>query len=385
MTTQTIKTILFASLIAALILPLSTVDFAEADKKDLTDNEKRFQKFIKLTEKQDSITVKMEILIHDNGNPKLIEKLEKQIEKLEKQRDKLQQEEIDAVAINDKDLVALEDKAQRVLKEARDPNSKHFVSQGAVHFVNQVDRSINILVPDEKVRSNLGPELEKSTSPIKQGKHKMDEIDYNVEVIEKLAHHYIFCTNRDANCYKMLGGLGVQQDDEDSTMSFGSKQLDGDTGFVMTAHGANYEGAQIKQFPDRIVGTVDQIDHGFCDCAFVKLNTGAGIGYVQKVFKYSIVHGQITSYESGLPPVGTWLMKSGLASGATYGQFQGFIPSIQQMGISNMHSEGGDSGAPIVTAGGFNLRLYGMLTSSSLTWSYATPFHIINSTLSLQQ
>lgn len=384
MITQTTKTILFASLMAALILPLSTVDFAEADKKDLTDNEKRFQKFIKLTEKQDNITEKMEVLIHDEGNPKLIEKLVKQIEKLQKQRDKLQQEEINAVAISDEDLAALEFKAQKVLKEAKDPNSKHFVNQRAVHFVNQVDRSINILVTDEKVKSKIGPQLEKSTSPIKEGKHKMDDIDYNVEVIKKNSH-YIFCVHRDANCYKMLGGLGVRQGEDDSTMAFGAIQLDGDIGFVMTAHGANYLGAEIKQFPDRVVGTVDQIDEGFCDCAFVKRDNTVPLGHTQKVWKNILFPGQITSYESGLPPVGTWFMKSGLVTGQTHGQYQGFIPSIQQMGISGMTVEPGDSGSPIVTVGGYNLRLYGMLTSTSLTWTYATPFHIINSTLSLQQ
>lgn len=385
MTSQTIKTILFASLMAALILPLSTVDFAEADKKDLTDNEKRFQKFIKLTEKQNSVIEKMEILIHEDGNPKLIEKLEKQIEKLEKQRDKLQQEEINAVAISDEDLAALEYKAQRVLKEARDPNSKHFVNEGAVHFVNKVDRSIYIVVLDEKVRSKIGPQLEKSTSPIKEGKYKMDDIDYNVEVIVKKSHPYVFCSNRDTNCSSMLGGLGVHHIGEDSTLTFATKTQDGKVGFVMSGHGAHYENAQIKQFPDRIVGTVQQIDLGFCDCAFVEKASDVSFSFLQKVWKRGIFHGQITSYESGLPPDGTWVMKTGLVTGPTYGQYQGFYPEIQQMGFSRLGAEPGDSGAPITTAGGYFLRMYGMVTSNSLSLTYGTPFHVINSTLSLQQ
>ncbi|MBS1268843.1 MAG: hypothetical protein MAG458_01577 [Nitrosopumilus sp.] len=53
MTSKTIKTILFAGLIAAMILPFSMVDFADADKvNDKDKNVKAIEKEAKNTSKQ---------------------------------------------------------------------------------------------------------------------------------------------------------------------------------------------------------------------------------------------------------------------------------------------------------------------------------------------
>jgi len=74
MTTKTIKTILFASLIAAMILPFSSMQFAEAQEVDnvtAAEIEKMAKKAQKITEK-----------LSTEDNPKKIAKLEKKLNKL---------------------------------------------------------------------------------------------------------------------------------------------------------------------------------------------------------------------------------------------------------------------------------------------------------------
>ena len=100
--TTTTKTILFASLIAAMILPFSGMMMAEAaqsdDKQRVTQKqisiEKNFERFLKLQEQSDTIQVKINSLEeqHDKNNDPELKKLEKQMLVVQKQLEQVQKQ-----------------------------------------------------------------------------------------------------------------------------------------------------------------------------------------------------------------------------------------------------------------------------------------------------
>ncbi len=371
------KTILFASVIAAMILPFSMMDFAEAQEQ--TKSEKRFAKFLKLNEKQERLTAKLDSLIHKDAAPSKIEKIEMKIAKIQKKMDKLQQKEIQAVAIDASDMADLETRAATIMDEVRNPNSAHFLNEDATYFINQIDRSIVVTVTED-----LMPDVVQRNSAQEgiSGPSPLDSIDYEIEVVKKNSH-FVNCSQRQADCDYGIGGIAIKQGTATSTLGFSAVQTDGDTGFVTVAHGVNSQGATVKQYPNRSVGTVDTIDNGKCDCAFVKTNSN--LSTIYKVYTDPGKTSSITSYAtSGNPSIGTWLMMTGVTSEVQYGQYKGWHSSYESM-VTDYTSADGDSGAPVTTTG-TSVKLYGMHHSntSSGSYSFATPYNTIKTELSLQ-
>jgi len=104
---------------------------------------------------------------------------------------------------------------------------------------------------------------------------------------------------------------------------------------------------------------------------------------VYKVYQSPNQSISITSYATtDNPEVGTWLKMSGVGSQSIqYGTYAGWIPGFQRMAIT-YDSVDGDSGAPVTTLGS-NVKLYGMHTSNSGDYSFATPYHHLKTNLGL--
>lgn len=382
---KSMKTILFASVIAAMILPFSMMDFAEAQEQ--TKSEKRFAKFLKLAEKQTNLTAKLDNLVHRHeANPDnqriedRIDRVQDKIDRVQERMDRLQQKEIDAVAISASELSTLESDAAIVMSDIRNPNSARFLNENASYFIDQIDRSIIVTVSEDMVdpyevqRNSAHGEI--------PGLSPLDTIEYKIDVIRKNSH-FGSCNDREEDCNYGIGGLAIKQGSETSTLGFSAVQTDGDRGFVTVAHGVNYQGAIVKQYPDRVVGTVDVLVNGNCDCAFVKANSE--LRTIYRVYTDPSETSTITSYATtSNPNIGTWLMISGVTSEVQYGQYRGWDEATKVM-VTDYSSQNGDSGAPLTTIGS-NVKLYGMHHSNSIftNYSYATPYDTLKTQLSLQ-
>ena len=106
MTMKNTKTILFASLIVAMILPFSgmTNTFADTNK---VDSNLLLEKFVKLANKANQIQSQIHILEHTNERVNKINVLDLQLSRIQEQMDKLQQQNILAVNISPSELASL--------------------------------------------------------------------------------------------------------------------------------------------------------------------------------------------------------------------------------------------------------------------------------------
>lgn len=377
MTSKTTKTILFASLLVAMILPFSSMNLATAETQNDTSN--HFEKFLKLADKQQTIHEKLKIAEHSD-NTKLVNQLQNRIDVIQESMDALQQEYIESIALTEEEKQELDAQGLRVFNELSDPESSLYVGVAPnSYFVSQISKSTHLIFegPELSTMSTSSAALMELQSNNDKG--EFDGSSYSVGNIEKTSH-FITCSDRHADCNYLMGGLAVAEGSEVSTMAFWAKHDNGDIGFVMTAHGANALGKTIDQFPTRDVGVVDVITSeawGECDCAFVDATETV----VKRVFTSSGNTDTISSYATSLPSIGTWLQVSGQDSDMEYGTYAGWHTTYKMM--INVSLDGGDSGAPVTTLGS-SVTAHGMIHAKDSNYGYATPYYEIKSELDLQ-
>ena len=271
MTDKNIKIMLLASLITAIVLPLSAVSAANADA-ELTDSERRFEQFIMLAEQQQKLQMIVDGLIDQDESSDIISNLEKRIDSLQKRMDVMQQQEIDSVSMDSEELESLTAKGYVILDEVTNPTSIHFIDKDADFFVDQSTKQIIVVVDDKPPDGILGQGTPAGNSDA-QREHTIGDVSFLVDKI-KQSSSVVTCDEREKDCRYGLGGIAIKQGRETSSLGFSAKQVDGDRGFVTVSHGVNYKGAIVKQYPSRDIGTVDVItkdDRTECDCAFVKV------------------------------------------------------------------------------------------------------------------
>ncbi|HEY4680541.1 MAG TPA: hypothetical protein VIH04_04670 [Nitrosarchaeum sp.] len=379
MTTKYIKIALFASLIVAMILPLSGMNTVTAETQKV-DSTQLFEEFLKLAKQTEIIQSQIDVLEHEDRNSYEIDVLNAKLVRIQESMGDLQQQNIEAVKISPEEMQSLENRADALLKKLTNPNSKYYIdSTSTGYFINQIERNVHFTFEDKT------PQFTENalTSIQKTGKiYNLDNTPFTMGFVEKNSH-FINCSSRVLDCTYLMGGLAIKEGTETSSYGFSAKQTDNDLGFVTVAHGVNTLGASVKQYPSRIVGTVDIITSeatGQCDCAFVKVPS---VTTVNRVYTGPSLTNNITSYATtGNPSVGTWLQMSGVGSEVKTGTYAGWHPTYQRM-ASYYTSVGGDSGAPVTTIGS-DVKLYGMHTSNDSTYSYATPYNTIKNSLFLQ-
>jgi hypothetical protein len=172
----------------------------ESVVEDLTDSERRFQEFLKLDEKQRELQTQLDEMIHQDADPIQIQHLTIRIDEMQLQMDLLQQQEIDAVAIDDAQLAVLESQGQQILAEIQNPNSRHYIDEDTAYFVDQLKKTINIVVVDNESGSG-GASGE--TDTIKPTFGNIEGIPFDIEYMQTNSHQ-INCSQREADCRMVL-------------------------------------------------------------------------------------------------------------------------------------------------------------------------------------
>ena len=129
------KTILFASVIVAMILPFASMNVAEAQvQKENT----LFEKFLKLADKQQKIQNKLDKTEHSRDALHK-DKLQNNIDRIQKKMDRLQNQYYDSIYMSDEELRALDEEGLMVFNELSDPNSPLYVGVAPnSYFVSQI-------------------------------------------------------------------------------------------------------------------------------------------------------------------------------------------------------------------------------------------------------
>lgn len=190
------------------------------------------------------------------------------------------------------------------------------------------------------------------------------------------------CASRTAACGTVMGGLKVKHDGaiRYGTLGYYAVHSNGDVGFVTAGHVAGYNGAVVVQpAASNQIGRVTELCgvgnlYGtVCDAAFVKLYSNKR--YSNTVFKPSATspHYRVTGTVSDSDQVvGTFLKKSGVTTGVTYGELTD-TPKGRQLHSTIEYSRAempdeGDSGSTVfrqLNSRSSNVQIYGLLTSVS--------------------
>lgn len=126
------------------------------------------------------------------------------------------------------------------------------------------------------------------------------------------------CTSQTSNCDPLVGGIKINMDWEDCSIAFKAKR-NTDNGFVTAGHCSNGSASPnltVYQagWPRNVgVLTVEEFHtNSYCDCAFVKVNSGITVD--------DTIYSNIEPLAVGTPTVGTAVTAKGFASGTKSGQ-----------------------------------------------------------------
>jgi len=384
---KTIKTILFASLIAALILPFSAMDFAEAknDKhngKDIiknvkSDNDIPLQKELRKTLAKQHKEAKSQA---EKTN------LEKQVKKIDRDIQKWYKDNSNP----EKEQFARE--KQEVLTEALIAESKipgfedvPFTSIG----YDYVDRSLEVtLDPAHFNEENIEKYLKKIRKIVG------DEVDITISP-EKAHATEVCATGRCSTSNPIKGGVEFDLDPGAASSTIGfAATYNGDSGFVTAGHTVDgkvgsYDVEQPNYGPD--IGDVTKemfYNWTACDCAFIKVDTPG----------WSMddgVYGMVDPSQTANPFVGMTVTLSAKASGLESGTVtdtsetkyldtdgDGYGDTwVRYLVVSTYSSQAGDSGGPVMSgnsligihaASGGHFTKHSKFTTyfNGLTWDF---------------
>ena len=419
--TNKTKTILFASLIAAMILPFSGMMMAEAaqsdDKQRVTQKqisiEKNFERFLKLQEQSDTIQVKINSLEeqHDKNNDPELKKLEKQMLVVQKQLEQVQKQsnklhEIPQVKI-DKLLEAMDkikenfsfrsdehpdapldamfvDTAKELIVVLENPESTEF--SNSANTVATRSAGISAMTPE--IKSFVGDEIEIIVTSMRDQSHNSSSnCNYDHE--------------RDDYCQPAAGGVeissGNERDPTDpvvSTLGFPATQNDGTKGFVTVGH-ALYDrelepiGSPVYQ-PDSLnqIGTVkDRYYNGHqdCDCAFIELTNGRTVAN-QVVYGAGILLTIDDFKDKWQTSDGDIIMMSGKTLGSQFGAINSRYNYNTETVFATYNAIPGDSGGPVGKVSGSVIDIYGIHKGNSWYGNYEAymPYDVLDSYLDLQ-
>ncbi len=385
--TTTTKTILFASLIAAMILPFSVMNFAEA-KEDSIDKRNYFNEAALIFEENQEL--EKEVGIESEEISKLKEKsrnanasekaaFDKDIqEREERKQAKENKIKKNKQTIDELEILNIKAKTVNPVKQQQyDAMQVAFYAkyipngQSTPNDANPAE--LVILDPQFKTFKVIVDPTEMEEFEITEDALIAEYTDFlknmlgnNLKVVlEQGSTRDIACSARDASCDPVYGGLSVSNEDEigtgHSTMGYKVK-LGSTVGFVMTAHGAGGSNNDIVQPDDqnRVIGNVDAYqDDSDCDCAFVDINYPYSVD--NKIYKNSSTSYNVTGeVADSSQTLYSWAYKSGAGTNVSLGQIVGNVSTLPHNTLE-IYRGGGDSGAPIFDIdSGNDVDLYGM-------------------------
>jgi len=211
-----------------------------------------------------------------------------------------------------------------------------------------------------------------------------EDVDYEVSIVVNEGNHgSISCNSRDGTCRNSLyGGVEIKRNGDSGgpgTLGYYATHNNGARGFITAGHIADWNGSIINQPENgRSIGIVTEYcgqAKSSCDGAFVDLDdneSGSNRIYKSNNSYYNVIGKTSDSSQT----LGTFVKKSGISTGVTYGPIVGNIASANYNTIkfnSNNWISGGDSGSPVFkqpSTRSNNVFLYGLLVSAAGNGQY---------------
>ena len=379
-TSKTIKTILFAGLLAAMILPFSAMDVAEAqiDQKNPRDKtSERMQE----KEARELISKKINALGHEYNDLK---------EKIKHESDKNEQDKIN------KRVNEIKTKMNKIERD----NHKKDIPQAQMEKLISQQESFEEKLLDSSVFefvTSVGIDITSKEIQIgiDQDRVNSDNIDSVVADLEQMVPnnakwHVVYsdraellshssCTQKE--CNPLIGGNYIKVSGM-SPCSVGFKAMKGTTeGWITAGHCADGKvDSSVTDYSSQYAGIVkaEKFYWGTsCDCAWIEGD------YVDPdVFGFGTTH-PITKTTQASQQQNDTIMKSGQAGGLDFGTvsainvtvYEPFTSPpqyIKNLVRSDTNMDHGDSGGSIVESGDRE-DLYGIVATHDSWGQYHTP------------
>ena len=292
--------------------------------------------------------------------------------------DEIQQKSYDSFVVDaetKKDLLY----AEKLINEKyMDINSDKYIGSNPVNFIiaDFQDKQLFVLMSDSTNSYN-------EKSPASYLTDIKNEIDVDVKM-ESGEFNDTSCRSRTSNCSPLVGGISVAKQgqgfSDDSTLGFKAITTSGQRGFVIAGHAANVGDSIYQRAGGNYVGEVIN-NPSTCDCAFVE----SGRTVDNKIFKNYRQTYTIRDYASASDfDRGTFLKKSGITTGITYGDLRDNTSGTNRM-VVGINVESGDSGSPVFRSYGYNsAELFGIMSQKYGSSSIMEPYPAIKSDLNLR-
>lgn len=387
MTGKLTKTILFASLIATMILPFGIADISATSEQDdknprdktaerMQEKEDRqviLQKIKELVTKENKLEEKIESMPHGHEKEEISSKLNEiriELDKIYKENHKKDLSEADV----------------KILIEQQTAFEEDLRSSTAVRFVT----SVGIDITSKEIQIGLNRDIVNS-----------ENIDSVVAVLEEIVPkhvkwHVVYsslaeslsCTQDE--CTPIIGGNYIKVTESSSACSFGFQaKKDSTWGWITAGHCADgLVGNGVRDYSGDTIGTVSSEEYywgTYCDCAWI---TASSSLTDNKVFGFGTTH-TITKTTQASEQQNDTIMKSGQAGGLNFGTVSAINVSVyntlkgehvKKLVRSDTLMEHGDSGGTIVESSDRG-DLYGIVTTHDLWGNYHTPIDQITANM----
>jgi len=361
MTSKYVKTILFASLIAAMILPFSVMEGVDAATSTNTNNP------TKESVSKDAFTVAVK-QVHDMRSEKLNLQQQNLDEEISEENRMINERAIDALdaqiskkmeILNNyenqrKALYYIEPAREQyilsIVSELRDEVSIFAESVGMHSYgvnINYLEKGITVSTSDASYDDTLRKIIEKYPE------------DVQVNITHGMAADYS-CNSRTSDCDPIVGGIQDQSNSGIGPCTLGLPVKKGTAvGFITAGHCLN-DGDQLHQPVDgwfnEIGNSADSRYESTCDCAYATKTTGTSSH--SWVLRDPNLYLPITSEGTARPAQGTQVVMFGVTSDFQQGEVLNPNSQYTYNGVNwnlvelDIIATNGDSGGPITNAAG---------------------------------
>jgi len=401
-----IQTILFASLLVAMILPFSTMSLAEAipnenanEKAKEKDRTNEFKENAKKNNKiRDELQIDYNEFLDLKGKIKNAEKKtslssieDKQLKENKKRSEELSNKfEVRQKELHKNDIP--EAKLNKMME-----NQDEFETELIKTELIQVVTSVGIDLATKEIQIGLNQDIV-NDSNINDIVSQMDAImpkNTNWHFVYSDTIQNLACNQ--SQCAPLIGGNEIRIDNGQSSesdwkkCSFGYKAKKGSSYGIVTA-GHCLDGYLNKDVHDSVGTAIGYtVSESYywgtsCDCGWIL----AGNSLIDnKVYLDSSTQTTITKTTSDTSQQNDDIVKSGITTGATVGTVSAINVSgfdfwagyyVKDLVRSNLNAQKGDSGGTVVELGSEN-DLYGVLSGKDSNGTYHEPVNNLNSVL----
>jgi len=389
MITKNAKTILFASLIAAMVLPFSSMEVADAAPKapDFTDYVSQYRDIDTIIRENQKIIESDQNALKDSARLSSAESaaIEKRIMDKKEENDRLWKQLAEIERLNIESYI-LDDATQAIFDDALETLTDNYLNTNGVYDIfpeNKYRKMVVAVDPDDFENSGYEGSQEAFAAELNNA------VGVNVETIfEKLVltSHATSCTSPTGPCNPGKGGISVSHQGSTgngNTVGFKALHQNYGYGFIIAKHEVPNGNEQVVQpkSSSNIIGVTQAIGGSSCDCAFIQLSGGHSM--VDSIWAPDL--GSIYPVQSrntSFTPAGTILTWDGLGSTAHIGS----LAYENDIGgkVSGTSSPGDSGSAVFKPQANGNADVYGITMGTFSGYTFYEPYDHIKSQLGLQ-